>query len=298
MDQAKRLRELVLESEGDKRARVLAVTSGKGGVGKTNLAIALALAAARRGRNVLLLDGDLGLANVDVILDIQPHYNLSHVIAGEVTIEKAITSVPGGLRILPGAAGLTRLADLSATEHRSFLQSMARLERDSELILVDTGAGLSRRTVDFCIASSEVLVVTTPEPTAITDAYAMIKVLAQRDRQLQVWLAVNMANNKSEAEEISERITTLSRRFLAVDVRPAGYVLQDSWVPQAVRRRVPFSLANPSTPASRCVEEMASNLGLAGATDSEKEGFFQRVTSLLSRPHYTSKPDVTREVKS
>ena len=204
MDQARRLREMMADHGEDrqKRARVLAVTSGKGGVGKTNLSIALALAAADLGRNAVILDADLGLANVDVILDVQPTHNLSHVISGEIPIEEALTVVSNGLRLLPGAAGLTHMADLTAPEHEFFLRSMDRLERDSELLIIDTGAGIARRTIDFCVASGEVLVVTTPEPTAIADAYAMIKALGQTDPTLELWLTINMAHSRNEADQI------------------------------------------------------------------------------------------------
>ena len=285
MDQAQNLRELV-QAVGDgsiapPRARVLAVTSGKGGVGKTNMSVSLALAAAREGRDVIVLDGDLGLANVDVIFDVQANYNLTHVIAGEVDIEDALIDAPGGVRLLAGAAGITGVADLGEAEHRQLLCGLERLEERADLIIVDTGAGISRRVIDFCVASGEVVVVTTPEPTAIADAYAMIKVLAQADPTLCVWLLVNMAANRGEAEQIMERIVVLSERFLGISVQRAGWVLADPRVPHAVRRRVPFLLAYPGAQASLCVEEIVRRMALDAPEGGARGGFFRRMTAIL-----------------
>ncbi len=282
MDQARRLREFMgaIGGNAPPRARIIAVTSGKGGVGKTNLAVSLALGAAEAGRDVILLDGDLGLANVDVLLDIQAPFNLSHIIAGEISVEESLVEVPGGVRLLPGAAGLASIADLSAPEHQLFLKSLERLEEQTEIIIIDTGAGISRRVIDFCIASGEVLIVTTPEPTAIADAYAMIKVLAQAQPTLKLWLVVNIAGSRSEADQIAERITVLSERFLGVEVRRAGYVLADPRVPFAVRRRVPFSQAYPSTQAAQCVREVALRLGLEDRAHAGGSGFFRRMSAL------------------
>lgn len=283
MDQAQKLRDLVLAASETpvKTARVLAVTSGKGGVGKTNISVSLALAAAAEGRNVVILDGDLGLANVDVIFDIQPSYNLSHVISGEVPVQDALIQAPGGVRVLPGAAGMTRMADMSSPEHRLFLKSLEFLERETELIIVDTGAGISRRVIDFCVASGEVLVVTTPEPTAIADAYAMIKVLGQAEPTLRLWLLVNMAGNRMEAEQILDRIIVLSERFLGMQVMRAGYVVADPRVPHAVRRRIPFALAYPSSQASACIAEVAKTLALGDPEPGTGKGFFRRMTELV-----------------
>ena len=283
MDQAQRLRHLVAaqEDHAAERSRVLAVTSGKGGVGKTNLSVALSLMAVSMGRDVVLLDGDLGLANVDVVLDIQSRYNLSHVLSGEVPVGDALTYAPGGLRVLPGASGVTRMADLSEPEQDILMRNLDLLEQQAELLVVDTGAGISRRVIDFCVASGEVVVVTTPEPTAIADAYAMIKVLGQTDPMLRLWILVNMARTRSEAEQIIERITILSRRFLGMEVHRAGFVLDDPRVAHAVRRRIPFSLAYPGTPATACMREVGRRLGLEHHEGANGEGFFRRMASLL-----------------
>lgn len=281
MDQASKLRELVRQESGRsrRRARVIAVTSGKGGVGKTNISVSLSLAAASMGRDVVLIDCDLGLANVDVLLDLQVRHNLQHLLSGEASLEDVLVPAPGGLRVLPGAAGVSQVADLSDTEQRILLDALEQLVETTELIVLDTGAGISRRVIEFCLASGEVVVVTTPEPTAIADAYAMIKVLGQADPSLKVWLVANMANHRGEAEQILDRITMLSRRFMGLEVARAGYVLTDPRVPHAVRRRLPFSLAYPSCHAAVCVGEIARTLGFARSREGSGEGFLRRMRS-------------------
>ncbi|MEM7167121.1 MAG: MinD/ParA family protein [Planctomycetota bacterium] len=281
-DQAQKLRELAaLKDEPVKRARVLAVTSGKGGVGKTNLSVGLALTACAQGQRTVILDGDLGLANVDVILDVQSRYNLSHVLSGEASIEDALTSGPGGVQVLPGATGLTRMANLSTPEHQMLLRSLEGLEQCAELMIVDTGAGISRRVIEFCLASDEVLVVTTPEPTAIADAYAMIKVLRQAESAIRLNLIVNMATTPTEARQVADKIINVSRRHLNLEVNFAGYVLSDPRVPHAVRRRTPFSLAYPGTQAAAGVRDIARVLGLDSRAAVRGSGFFRRMSSLF-----------------
>jgi flagellar biosynthesis protein FlhG len=284
MDQASKLRQLVRQ-ESDRpgrRARVIAVTSGKGGVGKSNLSVSLSLAAASMGRDVVLIDCDLGLANVDVLLDLQVRHNLSHLISGEASLSDVLVPAPGGLRVLPGAAGVSQMADLTDVEQRILLEALDSLVASSELVVLDTGAGISRRVVEFCLASGEVIVVTTPEPTAIADAYAMIKVLGQTDPGIKIWLIVNMANHRGEAEQILERIILLSRRFMGLEVERAGYVLSDPRVPHAVRRRLPFSLAYPSCHAAVCVAEVARTLGFARSREGSGEGFLRRMRAFWS----------------
>jgi flagellar biosynthesis protein FlhG len=284
MDQASKLRTLVRQDSGRaaRRARVIAVTSGKGGVGKSNLSVSLSIAAASMGRDVVLIDCDLGLANVDVLLDLQVRYNLSHLLSGEVGLSEVLVPAPGGLRVLPGAAGVSQMADLTDVEQRILLEALETLVTSTELVILDTGAGISRRVVEFCLASGEVIVVTTPEPTAIADAYAMIKVLGQADPELQVWLVVNMANHRTEAEQILDRITLLTRRFMGLEVARGGHVLADPRVPHAVRRRLPFSLAYPSCHAAVCVSEVARNLGFARPREGSGEGFLRRMRALWS----------------
>ncbi len=278
IDQAEGLRRLAREMAG---SRVVAVTSGKGGVGKTNIAVNLAIALSQLGRRVIVLDMDLGLANVDVLLDVNARYNLAHVIQGKRAIADAIVEAPGGIRILPGASGMESLANVSAEERHVLLQSLQRLQDDTDFIVIDTSAGVSKNVIAFAACSDDAVIVTTPEPTAMIDAYALVKLLAREESATENKLIVNMAANRIEAEKVANGIVTVAHRFLNVYVEKLGYVLSDSAVPAAVRRKVPFLLDAPRSHASACVLSIAKALCAKDngkrQGDSRKEGFFLRL---------------------
>lgn len=286
MDQAHRLRELAREYSGGsgERARVIAVTSGKGGVGKSNLSVGVSLAASGMGLNTVLFDCDLGLANVDLLLDLHARYNLAHLISGQVSLEEILIPAPGGLKVLPGAAGVSRIADLSAIEQKILIGALDRMMRQEELIILDTGAGIGRAVVDFCVAAGEVIVVTTPEPTAIADAYATIKVLAQQKPAPKPWLVVNMAASRGEAEQVIDRVMLLARRYMSLEVGRGGYILDDPRVPSAVRRRQHFFLSYPASEASGCVREVVRNIGLNREREVSDRGFLSRIFARWSQP--------------
>ncbi|HIA27511.1 MAG TPA: MinD/ParA family protein [Planctomycetes bacterium] len=279
MDQAHRLRELAMQygEPAGARARVIAVTSGKGGVGKTNLSVGLSLAASSMGLDTVLFDCDLGLANVDLLLDLHTRYNLAHLISGQASLDEVLIPAPGGLKVLPGAAGVSRIADLSSVEQKTLIRALDRMVRRKDLIILDTGAGIGRAVIDFCVAAGEVIVVTTPEPTAIADAYATIKVLAQQRPAPTPWLVVNMAASRGEAEQVIDRVMLLSRRYMSLEVRRGGYILDDPRVPTAVRRRQHFFLSYPASEASGCVREVAKNIGLTREREDSDGGFLSRI---------------------
>ena len=278
LDQAERLRELA--RRGRRRARVVAVTSGKGGVGKTNLAVNLAVAAASRGRSTLLLDLDLGLANVDILLNLSPRHTLAHVLAGGRSLSDIILPGPGGVRVVPGASGVPKLADLGREGREELLRELTDLEAGADLVILDTGAGISRNVIAFASAADEVVVVATPEPTSILDAFAAIKVLSREDALGKVRLVVNQCSGRAEAEAVSARITSACRQFLQLPVERMGYVISDFHVGEAVRMRRPVVLAFPSSPASRCIRTLEGKLGEPdGGMPSGAPGFFRRVLS-------------------
>lgn len=291
-DQAWRLRMMVEERVVPVRgrARVIAVTSGKGGVGKTNISVGLALAAAASGLRTVLLDGDLGLANIDVLLDLHPKRNLGHLIDGRATLDEVLINAPGGIKVLPGASGLTNVADLGQLQKQRLLDAVGRLVEEFDLVLIDTGAGISRAVLDLCICAGEVLVVTTPEPTAIVDAYAMLKVFSKEENAPQNWLVVNQALSRGEAQQVSSRMIGLAHQFLGHEIRDCGAIFQDPRVSAAVRKRQHFSLSYPSCPAARGVRDLARNLGLSRRQGSQ--GFLQRIKGMwsgdLSRAHERS----------
>src|SRR5437667_2605702 len=206
VDQATNLRSLVLQRP---RAQVIAVTSGKGGVGKSNVAVNLAVQLASAGKSVVLLDADLGLANADVLCNIDLPFNLAHVIARKKELREVMVKGPGGFKLIGGASGLARMADLSDDDRQRLVSALAELELQADVILIDTGAGISPNVLSFTRAADHVLVVTTPEPTAITDAYAVVKVLS-RDRdsfvsERRVSLLVNQVRNSNEAKVVHGR---------------------------------------------------------------------------------------------
>ncbi|MEO6437199.1 MAG: MinD/ParA family protein [Tepidisphaeraceae bacterium] len=281
IDQAAHLRSLVRER---RRASVIAVTSGKGGVGKSNIAVNLAIQLAAAGKSVVLLDADLGLANADVLCNVDLPCNLSHVIARKKVLAEVLIDAPGGFKLIGGASGLARMADLSDFDRQRLVNAMGELEQQADVILVDTGAGISPNVLSFTRAADHVLVVTTPEPTAITDAYAVVKVLSRDGGERRISLLVNQVRSVNEAKVVHGRIAKVAKQFLGVNVLDAGHVMSDECVPQAVRRRLPFVLGSPRCAASQCVAQLAMRLeqGVA-ASAGDQAGFFNRMTRWIKR---------------
>jgi flagellar biosynthesis protein FlhG len=276
IDQATQLRRLAGQGA---RATVIAVTSGKGGVGKSNIAVNLAIKLASAGKKVVLLDADLGLANADVLCNIDLPSNLSHVIARKRELADVMVDAPGGFRLIGGASGLARMADLTDCDRQRLVDALAELEAQTDIILIDTGAGISPNVLSFTRCADEVLVVTTPEPTAITDAYAVIKVISRDAPDRSVSLLVNQVHEPAEGRLVYERIAKVAKQFLGVHVQDAGYVSSDPEVPAAVRRRTPFLLANPRCAASQGIGQLAMRLqrGVGPMADANG-GFFNRMS--------------------
>lgn len=263
------------------RARVLAVTSGKGGVGKTNVAVNLAARLAMMQRRIVLLDADLGLANADVVAGVNPSATLAHVLTGRRRLAEAMCEGPGGFTLVAGASGLAQMAALSEFERAQMMQLLRSLEHDHDLIIVDTGAGVSPNVLSFVLEADEVLVVTTPEPPAMADAYALIKTVCRRREDAKIDLFVNMVRDRREGKRVFERLNAVSRRFLGVTLRDAGCLAQDHRVSAAVRRRVPFVMLEPETAVSMSMKQLAHKLDRSAA-EPRDEGFFRRVASWLA----------------
>lgn len=278
-DQASQLRSLVQEK---RRATVIAVTSGKGGVGKSNVSVNLAIKLAAGGKDVVLLDADLGLANADVLCNIDLPFNLSHVIARKKELKDVMVEAPGGFRMIGGASGLARMADLSEHDRQRIVTSLAAVEDEADVIVIDTGAGISPNVLAFTKAADHVLVVTTPEPTAITDAYAVIKVLSRDGDDRRISLLVNQVKSAAEARVVHDRIAKVARQFLNVTVYEGGFVVHDEHVQAAVRKRQPFVLASPKCPASICITQLAIRLQ-QGVNGNSPRGFFNRMGKWLKK---------------
>ena len=267
-----------------RRARVIAVTSGKGGVGKTNVSVNLSLALRSLGQEVLVLDADLGLANVDVMLGTVPPLHLGHALAGSADILDVIYEGPNGLKLIAGGSGVPDLADLPEAELQRFIQSMRKLENRTDVLLVDTGAGLGRSVRNLVLAADVVLVVTTPEPTAITDAYAVIKSVVQRNPAADIKLVVNEVESRAEAEEAAARLSSAMLRFLGASLEYLGAIPFDREVPRSVRGQKPFYLAAPNCAASLAVRAVAHRL--TGDPSQPQAGvslFFDRLSRVFSK---------------
>ena len=248
-------------------ARVIAVSSGKGGVGKTSLAVNLALALGELGLRVGLVDADLGMANVDILLGLVPRFHLGHVADGTCTLEQALCRGPQGLLVLPGASGLLELAAMRGEALQRLLRELRRLDRLVDVVIIDTGAGIGEQVMAFLQASPEVLVVATPEPTAITDAYGLVKALTRVRSQgapsmqaTRLFLVVNMGRNPEEGRQVAARLQAVAQRFLGVELVSLGVVPYDPVVSLAVVEQVPLLSRWPRSPAARGIRDVARRL--------------------------------------
>ncbi len=275
-DQASRLRKLMHKV---RQTRTIALASGKGGVGKSNIAVNLSILLSAAGQRVALVDADLGLANIDVLLDVDVRANLSHVIAGKRKLADVIIDLPSGVQFIPGANGLGGLANLSAFQRAQLMNDLTVLEGDNDIIMVDCAAGIGPDVLQFATNADDVLVITTPEPTAITDAYAMVKMLSQNNYDGRVSLLINQVASRQQARETYQRISGVAKQFLNQRTLDAGYVLSDMKVREAVARREPFVLAYPRCSASRCLAALANKLSAGGRLVGRREGFFRRVSN-------------------
>lgn len=266
-----------------KLARAIAITSGKGGVGKTNIAVNLAVMLSRLGRRVVLLDADLGTANADVLCNLMPSSHLAHVVAGRRSITEAIVPAPGGFGLIPGASGLSQMAALSGQERHHLIEQMRQLESSVDVLLIDTGAGVGPNVLGFLHAADTVLVVATPEPTSITDAYAVIKAVSRQQPEADFRLLLNQVRDATEGKAVYERIAATCQRFLGFRPLLAGHVPLDPRVPAAVRRRQPFALEAASSPAATALGQLAHRLDRHASEPQGRDGLLRRMASFLGR---------------
>ncbi|WP_196799730.1 MinD/ParA family protein [Thioalkalivibrio sulfidiphilus] len=237
--------------------QVIAVASGKGGVGKTNVSVNLSVALAQGGRSVMLMDADLGLANVDVLLGLQPRANLSHVLKGDLGLDEILVEGPAGITIVPAASGVARMAGLDPAEHVGIIRAFSELSRPVDVLIVDTAAGLHDSVLSFCRAVQEVLVVVCDEPASITDAYALIKVLSRDHGINRMRVVANMVRGPDEGRQLFAKLVTVCDRFLDVTLDYAGAIPHDEYLRKAVQRQKAVTEAYPSSPAARAFKELA-----------------------------------------
>lgn len=289
MDQAQSLRNLMsakakaldAKPTDSGNAKFIAVTSGKGGVGKSNFTLNFALALQRLGRKVLVFDADIGMANIDVLMGVRSKYNLSHLLSGEKQINEIIEKGAGSLPYIAGGSGLSSLFSLSDEDLIYFTTQIQKIAADMDYILFDTGAGLSKETLQFIMSSDECIVVTTPEPTAITDAYALIKVVHGLEENTAFKLVVNRAENQREAMQTSDKIGLVTNRFLNLDIPLLGFVSDDAHVSQSVKKQVPFSLHAPGCHASKDIQNLAMQYVVS--PDLRQEGTLSGIKGFIQK---------------
>jgi len=240
--------------------RVIAVTSGKGGVGKTNIAANLGYLFATMGKKVLLLDADAGLANIDVILGITPKYNLCHLLYGEKQLLEVITRGPGGMMIIPAVSGIEEMAELSRGQKLTLLEEFEHFDEELDIMIIDTAAGIAGNVMYFNMAAHEVVVVVTPEPTSLTDSYALIKVLNRNYGTRHFMILANMVSNAEEAQGIYSRLSNAASHFLNISVDYLGYVYRDPTVTESIRQQSLFTETFPSSRASKSLAAIARKI--------------------------------------
>ena len=263
-DQAEQLRHIVArlrQKDMDRgNARIITVTSGKGGVGKTSLTANLGICLVQMGYKVIIIDGDFGLANIDLMLGIVSRYGLKELILGQMELNQVILEGPSGIKFISGGSGMRELINLGSHQLDNFLKKIDELNDMADLVFIDTGAGATDNVVKMALAAHEIVLVVTPEPTSITDAYALTKIITSIRKDVDLRLIINRVRSAAEAEDILDKFTKTVRNFLGVNVGTLGSVYDDIHVSRSIREQVPYLVSYPNCRASRQVEYIAKRL--------------------------------------
>lgn len=283
-DQASGLRQM----SQPKPVRVIAVTSGKGGVGKSNISVNLATAMSKNGHQVMVMDADLGMANIDILLGLNPIYNLSHVIRGERSITEVIVPGPAGIHIVPAASGTQYMAELSVAEHVGLVSAFSEISQSLDVLIIDTAAGVSSSVVSFCQAAQEVLVVVCDEPASITDAYALIKLLSREHGVARFHVISNMTTSVQEGRELFEKLNKVSNRFLDTTLTFLGVLPYDEYLKKAVQKQRTVVEAYPrcrSAIAFKNFAQKADKWPMPSLASGQLEFFVERL--ILASQNYS-----------
>lgn len=286
MDQAEQLRKMVQQSETRPTARVLTVTSGKGGVGKSSISINLAIWLARAGKRVVIFDADFGLANIEVMLGIRPQYNLADLMFRGKELKDIITPGPENVNFISGGSGIQELARMNRDQVLYLTRKLVELDGLADYIIIDTGAGIADNVLEFVAASEEVLLVATPEPTSITDAYALLKALNRKadfsQRNTAIRMIANRVKNSEDGKNLYENMNAVVGKFLHLSLQYMGAVPQDDQISKAVMKQKPISLINPSAPSAQAIQQLADQLLPDDGTEKRKSrGISQLFSSLI-----------------
>jgi flagellar biosynthesis protein FlhG len=241
--------------------KIIAVTSGKGGVGKTNVVANLAVTLSELGKKVVVLDADFGLANIDILLGLTPRFHLGHVLFGNKSLSEIMVLGPKGIRIIPASSGLQRMSELTSAQRNHLVECFNTLDSDTDYFIIDTAAGISRNVIHFLLSAQEVIVVSAPEPTAIVDAYAVIKIILAEDPKKPIQVLINSVESADEAHEVYCQINSVVKRFLNREIDYLGHIDHDEHVPQAVRSQMLVTHRYPNASSSRCFRTIARRIG-------------------------------------
>ena len=288
MDQAEKLREIVKKQSEGKGAnsRIITVTSGKGGVGKSSLSINLALQFRRQGKKVIIFDADFGLANIEVMFGVIPKYTLADLMFRGKELKEVITEGPEGVMFVSGGSGIARLVNLDNEQIKRLVNKMSELEEMADVVIIDTGAGISPAVLEFVAASSEVILVTTPEPTSITDSYALLKALSlnknyTKDKN-RIMLVTNKVRSENESRSVYEKLSAVVEKFLDIDISYLGAIPSDESITKAVMSQTPVSIAYPSSPPARAFKRIGDELLQSGQERTDdKRGLASLFTKLF-----------------
>lgn len=288
MDQAEQLRIMKASRQTRPLARVITVTSGKGGVGKSNTSINLAIQFRRQGKRVVILDADFGLANIEIMFGAVPKHNLYDLIYQGKSIQEIITWGPMNVGFISGGSGISGMANLNREQLSYIIQNLAKLDAIADIIIVDTGAGIADAVLEFLVASGEILLVTTPEPTSITDSYSLLKALYRHpkfnEEETKVKLIANRVQKEEEGEILFHKLNTVVARYLKVPMTFLGSVPQDAFLSQAVMQQVPVSLQSPDAKSSLAYERIAGRLlGREESQRQPKRGIAAFFSHIISR---------------
>ncbi|SHI39639.1 flagellar biosynthesis protein FlhG [Clostridium cavendishii DSM 21758] len=294
LDQAQNLRNLAKESnrsnkneikygELSNKPKIITTTSGKGGVGKSNFVVNLGITLQKMGKKVMIFDADIGMGNDDVLMGVYPKYNIFDIIFNNKEINEVVIEGPEGIKLLPGGSGLNRIEELSEQQRNLFLTKLQDIG-ELDYILMDTGAGISRSVLAFIACCEELIVITTPEPTSLTDAYSLLKATSHFKIKNEAKIVVNKAFNEIEAKDTFQKFNSAVTKFLNIKLKFLGYILEDRKLIQSVREQKPFVVAYPNSDATKCVENIAKELIGAKQMDSGigVQGFFKKIFNIFS----------------
>jgi flagellar biosynthesis protein FlhG len=284
LDQAQKLRQMVQNNIAQTYApRIITVTSGKGGVGKSNIVVNLSIALQKMGKRVLIFDADIGMGNDDVLMGVLPKYNVFDIIFNNKEIHEVVMTGPYGVKLLPGGTGMNRIEELTNKQRENFLSKLSNI-KDLDYIIMDTGAGINRSVLGFVACCEDLIVITTPEPTSLTDAYSLLKAVNHFKIKTKAKVIVNKVMDKKEGEIAFKKFSNAVLTFLKMDLEYLGYVYEDKKLVQAVRMQQPFLITFPTCEASQNIEKIAENI--AGNIDQSTgmgiQGLFKKIFSIFS----------------